>query len=145
LVEGHEVMACAEPPSGSTGNDSFCLANDDCTSGICYSDSCRPPCCGAATCATQSPPYGACGYFNQGGALKEYVPGCLYPSGKPPGTAKIGEACTTGAQCASYVCDPVAHYCTDVCCTDNDCTAYAPYTVCRPATNPRYLTCQKPG
>jgi hypothetical protein len=149
-IEGHITMACAEPPAGSTGNDTFCVGSSDCKSGICYgsSASCRPRCCGAASCAVQSPPYGACVYFSQNGAVKEYVPGCLYPNTSPPGGGKVGDPCDPAQQdilCSTALCDPMGKYCTDVCCTDADCAGYPGYTVCRPSINPRFLTCQKPG
>jgi hypothetical protein len=147
-IETHITMACAEPPVGSTGNDTFCGGSSDCRSGICYGSTtpkCRPRCCGAASCGAQSPKYGACGYFSEN---NEYVPGCLYPNTSPPGNGKVGDACmpaTEDSDCATAFCDPANHVCTDVCCTDADCAAYAPYSACRPALNPRYLTCQKPG
>jgi hypothetical protein len=149
-IEGHITMACAEPPPGSTGNDTFCVGASDCKSGICYGSnaSCRPRCCGAASCAAETPGYGSCAYFSQSGTVKEYVPGCLYPGGSPPGGGKVGDPCDPAQQdvlCSTAFCDPVGKYCTDVCCTDADCAGYPGYTVCRPSNNPRYLTCQKPG
>jgi hypothetical protein len=146
-VEGHETWACGEPPVGSTGNDTSCSVPDNCKSGVCYGstfETCRPRCCGQASCKGQSPTYGACTYDTFTGPVSEYFPFCLFPSSSPPGSRKVGDPCTDDTFCSTYFCDPVAHFCTDVCCTDADCAAYQPYSLCRPSINPRYLTCQKP-
>ncbi len=150
LVEGHNVFACAVPPPGTVGNDQICAVSADCNSGICYGTTsfaeCKPHGCGKTNCLAMTPPssgFGTCAYLQTSGA-PEYLGTCLHnaetPDG-PPGSGVVGTACTSGTQCKTAFCDPVAKVCTDVCCVDADCSMYAG-TKCRPSSNPHYLTCQ---
>jgi hypothetical protein len=148
-VENHNVFACAVPPAGTLGNDSACSVSADCNSGMCVGSGfgqCKPHGCGKATCLAQRPPssgFGTCSYLQTSGA-PEYLGACLHnaenPDG-PPGTGDVGTTCTSGSDCKTAFCDPIAKKCTDVCCVDTDCANY-PGTKCRPSTNPHYLTCQ---
>lgn len=134
---GHKSYACSILPGGST---SFCSgAYDTCVSGICTTaNSCESPCCGQATisggatlCSAQNLANGDTFNFSNGGGT---------------GTNDFGVACTLGTKCKSGYCDKVdgapTGTCTDVCCTDADCTAP---NICRPRVGMmHFLRCVTP-
>jgi hypothetical protein len=137
LVDNHNVFACAAPPAGATGNDSFCNQPSDCLSGICVSNgTCKPRCCGKNSCTTMG--YASCAYLQTGGA-PEYLPACLHTGENPTGSKDMGVTCATDDECKTAFCDPASLKCTDVCCVEADCTGG---THCLPSSNPHYLTCQ---
>jgi len=134
-IDGHEVFACL--PTAGVAPHATCSVSANCASEDCVSGTCRPPCCGVASCMTAG--FGACELATVG---QDSVYSCTYPSGAPTGSA-VGQTCTKATDCATRACDTTAGTCTAPCCTDADCATYGSY-VCRPAgAAPYNLICSK--
>jgi hypothetical protein len=133
-VDGHTSFVCAA--HAGSADRTACSTGASCASGVCAFSTCRPHCCGRTSALAMS--YHACALDAVSSDAYTFAD---YPSGDPTGGA-FGAACTGDTQCVTRMCDLSTQTCSDVCCTDADCTGYGAF-VCRPAQRgPGTLTTQ---
>ena len=141
-MDNHDGLYCSPPP-GSGGQNAGCGSGgaSDCHDGACVdyvvTARCVTSCCSTSQCKGLFFGPTAC-YYEQTNA-GDYVPLCSEPQ---QGGGSLGASCGSNSDCASGDCytDLVKQekYCTDACCTDNDC---GQGWVCRP--NPTLPRCIK--
>jgi hypothetical protein len=160
-TNGHQVLQCTGN-SGSHLTGTTCTTNGYCHGGACepdptssFNSECMQPCCSTANAGT--PGAMGCGtgfacYALNVNPPADWIPVCSQPSGNDTdgqpltiGTGGMGASCTLNRDCRSTHC--FGGRCTDVCCSDADCTVVAGW-VCRPrpgaGTNGVFLRCGTP-
>jgi hypothetical protein len=126
--------------SGQSCYDGIADRNFLCESDFCQNGTCRPHCCGVASCPSAQG-YNECRYAKLSSA-GDVGAVCAYPNTTPPG-GDAGATCGQGSDCKSAICDPVTSTCVEACCVDRDCPQGY---LCKPLTqtSPRALACLKP-
>lgn len=150
------TSACVYPPTVSAAKLEVCAkdgepsATKTCRSGTCGLSgtegtwACFEGCCSSAKCGFQGNLPVVCANVPVLGAIDAYIPSCAYTL---PTTARLvtGAPCTDSVQCRGGKCiathDGKAKYCSDICCTDNDCPSPLK---CRPSLSETPIfRCQK--
>ena len=135
-VGGHGIFACGAPGSGNQNGNSVCDQDSRCKSDFCVDigdprgGTCVQPCCTSANnnCGSILGSPLSCIENNISGQPDHFL-GCTGGTGS--GNKPFGAACTKNDDCLSSNCNTTAGTCTDVCCTDGDCSG----SVCRPDAN----------
>jgi hypothetical protein len=152
---GHDVLQCTGN-AGTKTNGQTCSSASSCDGAVCeyenatdFNMSCMAPCCASSPCGSGY----ACFDLNiNGPSGTDWIPVCSQPQGNDTdgqplaiGPGAMGATCALNRDCRSVHC--LAGKCTDVCCTDADCTAIAGW-VCQPrptgGTNGVFLRCGPP-
>ena len=146
-------------PTSGTANTSpgrTCATSSDCASGVCRKvgsslidpELCMAPCCSSSACGTATVLLISvyrlrCSYERPDGS-SSVVASCR--EGANATGKRIGEACTVDGDCFSNQCDSVLGKCTDVCCSNDDCSREAAGWRCIPSSHasPNAPRCQPP-
>ena len=134
-------------PQGTTANGGSCevIFAGECAEGVCDSTSthCEQPCCSSNACSVYCDDTQAHGFPDTVTACTDTI--------TTRGTKNLGEACTASSDCLGNRCiqdtPDGAKYCSDVCCTDADCSKGNSHLVCRPRDIGQghfYLRCVHP-
>lgn len=140
-VAGHDSWVCGAPNPDGGNVGQLCSNQDSCKNdnclGVNQGRTCRPTCCSAASCASQSFPNSHCRYVPSGlDKLKSCEPNIDGGS-----RAAVGAGCSADEDCQSEFCDPESKKCALPCCQDVDCPQDE---ACRPSlTSTPFLRCVK--